>query len=77
MINSTTPPTPPDIRLKLGQNLKRHRRKKRLTQSELASASGIDRSYISDVERGVGNPTVLVVQQLAEALGISPALLLA
>jgi transcriptional regulator with XRE-family HTH domain len=35
----------------------------------LADRSGLDRTYISGVERGVRNPTLQVMQRLAEALG--------
>ncbi|WP_425545069.1 helix-turn-helix domain-containing protein, partial [Caenispirillum bisanense] len=45
-------------------------------KEELAFQSGLHRTYISGVERGVRNPTVLVLEQIANALGISPAQLL-
>lgn len=65
-----------DIRTKLGQNVQRYRRLKTWSQEDLALESGLDRTYISGVERGVRNPTVLVVQRLADALEIRPAQLL-
>lgn len=65
-----------DIRAKLGQNVQRFRRLKDWSQEDLALESGLDRTYISGVERGVRNPTVLVVQRLADALGVRPAQLL-
>ena len=48
-----------------------------LSQEELADRAKLDRTYISGVERGVRNPTVLVLQRLATALNIRPADLLA
>lgn len=41
----------------------------RLSQEELAARSGIDRTYISGVERGIRNPTLDVMQRIAKALG--------
>lgn len=49
--------------------MRRHRELLRLSQEELASRSGIDRTYISGVERGVRNPTLDVMQRVAKALG--------
>ncbi|HEY8356215.1 MAG TPA: helix-turn-helix transcriptional regulator [Ramlibacter sp.] len=47
-----------------------------ISQEELAELSGLDRTYISGVERGVRNPTVKVVGRLASALKIPPHQLL-
>ncbi len=52
-----------------GAAVRRHRELLRLSQEELASRSGIDRTYISGVERGVRNPTLDVMQRIAKALG--------
>ncbi|MPY89127.1 MAG: helix-turn-helix domain-containing protein [Luteitalea sp.] len=40
-----------------------------MSQEELAAAAGIDRSYMSGIERGVRNPSVLRLAQIARALG--------
>ena len=42
----------------------------------LGYQSGLDRTYISGVERGVRNPTLAVIWKLAEGLDISPSQLL-
>jgi len=47
-----------------------------LSQEALAAAAGIDRTYPSLLERGVRAPTLVVVDRLARALGISPSHLL-
>lgn len=52
-----------------GSAIRRHRELLRLSQEELAARAGIDRTYISGVERGVRNPTLEVMQKIARALG--------
>ena len=47
------------------------------SQENLAFESGIHRTYISGVERGIRNPTVEVLAKIAAALGVPPAELLA
>lgn len=54
----------------LGPALKRHRELLRLSQEELAHRAGLDRTYISGMERGRRNPTVGVLQRVANALGV-------
>ena len=60
----------------MGKNLKRHREAKALSQEALAFEADLHRTYVSGVERGIRNPTVLIVSRLAEALGIEPYKLL-
>lgn len=52
-----------------GAAVRRHRELLRLSQEELAARAGIDRTYISGVERSVRNPTLEVMQRIARALG--------
>ena len=59
-----------DIRKQLGINVQKYRREKGWSQEELAFESGLHRTYISGVERGVRNPTVEVVGKMAEALNV-------
>jgi transcriptional regulator with XRE-family HTH domain len=49
-------------------NLRRLRVGRGLSQENLAVDAGIDRTYVSRLERGLENPTVGVLEQLAEAL---------
>jgi len=65
-----------DIRRQLGRNVRRLRRERGWSQEELAFEAGLHRTYISGVERGVRNPTVLIVHELAQALRVAPAALL-
>jgi transcriptional regulator with XRE-family HTH domain len=62
-----------DIRKQVGLNLARIRRKRGWTQEVLAFESGLHRTYISGIERGARNPTVLVLHELASALRVEPA----
>lgn len=62
-----------DIRERIGWNLRRLRRERGLTQEEFATDSGFDRAYISGIERGVRNPSALVLERVAGALGVDTA----
>lgn len=59
-----------DIRKRIGWNLRRLRAERELTQEDFATDSGFDRGYISGVERGVRNPSVLVLERLCMALNV-------
>lgn len=59
-----------DMRRLVGRNLRRVRLDKGLTQEKLAERSGYAQQYISNVERGLENPTVITVYELAQALGV-------
>lgn len=65
-----------DIRKQVGLNVRRFRKELGLSQEELAFECERDRTYISGVERGVRNPTVVVLQEIAKALKVPPAKLL-
>ena len=65
-----------DIRRQVGLNVRRLREARGWSQEELAFECGLHRTYISGVERGVRNPTVLVLNDLAAALAVPPAKLL-
>ena len=58
-----------DIRKRLGQNVRRLRVEKGLSQEAFADEAGIHRTYVSDIERGARNPTILIVEKLAKRLG--------
>lgn len=54
-----------------GQNLRRARRLKDISQEELALRSELSRTYVSEVERGIRNVSIDNMDILAQALGIS------
>jgi transcriptional regulator with XRE-family HTH domain len=64
-----------DIRKQVGLNVQRLRRELGWSQEDLAYESGLHRTYISGIERGVRNPTVLVLQKMADTLGTDPSAL--
>lgn len=65
-----------DIRKQVGLNVQRIRRTRGWSQEELAFESGLHRTYISGIERGARNPTVTVLKELADALGVPPGALM-
>jgi transcriptional regulator with XRE-family HTH domain len=60
-----------DMRKLVGRNVKRVRQEKGLTQERLAELSGFSQQYISGLEQGQRNPTVVSLYELATALGVS------
>lgn len=57
-----------DIRKKFGKRVRKFRLEKDLSQEELAHEADSNRTYISDVERGTRNPSIVVVERIAQAL---------
>lgn len=57
-------------------NLRRARTTAKLSQEELAHRAGLDRTYISSLERSVYSPTIDVVQKIADVLDTTPSELL-
>ncbi|MDX8437675.1 MULTISPECIES: helix-turn-helix transcriptional regulator [Mesorhizobium] len=60
-----------DMRQLVGRNVIRIRLKKGLTQEQLAEVSGFSQQYISGLEKGRRNPTIVTIYELALALGVS------
>ena len=65
-----------EIGKSFGSNVRALRLQKGWSQEDLAQAAGLHRTYVSGVERGVRNPTILIVEHLAQALEVRPADLL-
>ena len=65
-----------EISTKLGQNLKRIRTKKGMSQGDVARALEVHRAYVSGIENGKRNPTLATIKKLSDALGVSPSVLL-
>ena len=65
-----------DIQRRVGRNVRRLRRERGLSQEELGFEADLYRTYISGVERGIRNPTLLIIEKIAAALGTPPHTLL-
>jgi transcriptional regulator with XRE-family HTH domain len=59
-----------DMRKLVGRNVKRIRQQRRLTQEQLAELSGFSQQYISGLEQGRRNPTIVTLYELATSLGV-------
>jgi transcriptional regulator with XRE-family HTH domain len=57
-----------DLVRRLGDNVRKLRQERGLSQEAFADEAGLHRTYISDIERGARNPTITVVEKLAKAL---------
>ena len=55
----------------VGENVARVRLDRGMTQEQLADRSGFSQQYISGLERGRRNPTIVTIFELAEELGVS------
>jgi len=60
-----------DMRKLVGKNCARLRKARGLTQEQLAEHSGFSQQYISDLERGKRNATIVTLYEIAQALEVS------
>lgn len=60
-----------DMRALVGRNFARIRLEKGLTQEQVEERSGFSQQYISGLEQGKRNPTIVTLFELAQALGVS------
>jgi len=71
------PKKPPHPALKaLGHRIRVERTRCALSQEALADKAGLDRSFMSGIERGVRSTSVINILKIADALGVTPGLLL-
>lgn len=59
-----------DIRQRLVENLRKFRLEKGWSQEEFAHQANIHRTYISDLERAARNPSIEIIERLAETLEV-------
>lgn len=59
-----------DVGRRVGANIKRLRREQGISQEELADRAGMHRTFISQIERAVKNPTIQTLDKIAQALGV-------
>ena len=65
-----------DMRKLVGRNVRTARVERGMTQERLADVSGFSQQYISDLERGRRDPTIVSLYELAQALSVTPIELL-
>lgn len=66
-----------DLRARVGRNLRELRLSRRLSQEALADVAAVHQTYLSDLENGKRNPSILVLERLATALDVDVAALFA
>ena len=64
------------ILLQFGKNVQEYRRAQQMSQEQLAESAGVHRTYIGMIERAEKNITLLNIAKIANALKISPSVLL-
>jgi transcriptional regulator with XRE-family HTH domain len=60
-----------NVAKRFGERVKKLRLKKGMSQEALAAEAELDRAFVSGIERGIENPSLFTIQQIADALGIS------
>lgn len=65
-----------DMRKLVGRNVARLRHAQGLTQEQLSERAGFSQQYISGLESGRRNPTIVTVYEIAQALGVDHITLL-
>lgn len=65
-----------DMRVLVGENVRRTRKMRGLTQELFAEKSGFSQQYLSSLENGKRNPSIITLYEIATALDVAPAELL-
>ena len=60
-----------DVKLKIGQRIKELRETATMSQKDLSHAADLDRSYIASVENGQRNISIVNIEKIATALGVT------
>ena len=60
----------PSVLVQFGEKVRESRRTKGISQEKLAELSGLHRTYVSGVERGERNISLVNIERIARALGI-------
>lgn len=59
-----------EVRAALALNIRQRRQQQKLSQEALALSAEVDRTYVSQIERGIGNPSLLVLCKLGSILEV-------
>lgn len=65
-----------DIYTQLGKKITFLRKKRKMSQLDLALESNINKNYISDLERGKRNPSLMILDRISKALKVDMSTLL-
>lgn len=60
-----------DVKLKIGQRIKELRETASMSQKDLSYAADLDRSYIASIENGQRNVSIVNIEKIATALGVT------
>ena len=60
-----------DVKIKIGQRIKQLRETANMSQKDLAYAADLDRSYVASVENGQRNVSIVNIEKIAIALGVT------
>lgn len=60
-----------DVKLKIGQRIKELRESSNMSQKDLSYAADLDRSYIASIENGQRNVSIVNIEKIASALGVT------
>ena len=61
-----------ELKTKIGEVLRAKRENLDVSQEKVAERAGVDRTYVSILERGLKSPTVETLERICEALGTLP-----
>jgi transcriptional regulator with XRE-family HTH domain len=59
-----------DVRTRVSKNLQRIRREKQMSQEDVAHRADVHQTYLSGVEVGKRNPSIVVLERIAKALNV-------
>lgn len=62
-----------NAKAELADNIRRRRAAMGLSQEALALSAEVDRTYVSQIERGIGNPSLLILCKLCDVLNVELA----
>jgi transcriptional regulator with XRE-family HTH domain len=62
-----------DVQLRFGERLREVRQRRAISQEKLAELAGLHRTYVSSIERGERNVSLVNIERLAAALGVRMA----
>jgi transcriptional regulator with XRE-family HTH domain len=60
-----------EIKKRFGARIRAARKARKLSQEAIALSSDLDRSYLGRIERGEANVSLVNIERIAEALGVS------